>query len=208
MKTRLITAIFVILTGITLFAQENRSLLSIQTGESKLNLGGYISTNLKYSSWENKPAGFLDLKAAVTFNSKWAVGLSATGLYYDKKLSKIVNDGTYHIYAGYTGIFLERMFYVTDEMILSLGILTGQGEAYYKYDKEYRDGRPWYQEVIDKETFSVFEPSVEIQQNIGGNFYLGLSGSYRFSSPLKLTQTDEKALNTFGGGLSLKYGIF
>lgn len=207
MKTKLLIILSFFLS-LNAFAQNSNSLFTLKWGEDNYSIGGYIGTNLKYSTYESNPAGYVDFNAAFTINRKWAVGVSVTGLYYDKKLQKIVNDGTYHVYAGYTGIFIERMFSVSDNTIFSLSVLSGQGEAYYKYDREYREEHPWYQEIIDTETIYVIEPSVNIQHKISKNFYLGLTGSYRFTSPLRLTGTSDNSLKTFSGGLSIKYGVF
>ena len=209
MKTLQLLAALILL-NIALFAQsENpRSIWKIKWGESEYNIGGYIGMNTKYSQLKKESVGYLDLKAGVTINSKWTIGFAGTGLYYDKKLSKLVSDGTYHLYAGYAGLFVERMITLGEGFNLNLSLLSGQGEAYYQYDKDYRENRPWYQEVIDKETFHVFEPGIEIQKQIFDNWYIGLAGSYRFTSPLKLVGTDDDALSTFSGGLSIKYGIF
>lgn len=210
MKTRLVLFFVILLCSASLFAQETsrNSLWTVRLGDDEYRLGGFVGTNLKYSRLEDDPAGYLDLKAGITINSKWAVGLSATGLYYDKKLKKIVQDGTYHLYAGYAGLFVERMFSFTDDLKFSASVFTGQGEVYYMYDKEYRENRPWYQETIDRESIYVFEPGLELQHRISGNFFLGLSGSYRMTSPLNLVNTSDDVLRTFSAGISVKYGVF
>jgi hypothetical protein len=203
MKTRLLT-LALILLSFTSFAQQKDHLYSF--GDAKL--GAYFSATGKHTSFKSEPAGFLDLKLAVTLNSKWAFGISASGLYYDKQLSDLVSDGTYHAYAGYTSIFVERIFSVNEDFKVSLSIASGAGEAYYQYDKEYRKEKLWTEEIIDKTTFSVLEPGLEIQHRISGNFWIGLSGSYRSTSPVRLLDASENMLRKFSGGLTFKWGVF
>lgn len=207
---RLMVTLFVIMMSMASFAQNERTnaIWTTGSGDNELRIGGYAAINTKYSTFEGKTAGYADFKVAAVFNSKYSVGLSATGLYYDKKLRKVVSDGTYHIYAGYVGLFLERMFTISDDTRMSVSLFMGQGEVSYEYDKEYREQKPWYQEVIDREKIHVTEPSVEVMQRISGNFWLGLTGSYRMTSDLNLVGTPDDLLRTFSGGISFKYGVF
>lgn len=203
--------LFVLLLTSGLSAQDavqKDALWTITRGEHQYRIGAYAGINTKYSTYDSDPAGYLDLRAAVTLNGKYALGFSASGLYFDKKLRRVVNDGTYHIYAGYAGLFFARMFRVNEDMKLALSIFTGQGEAYYQYDKDYRENRPWYQEVIDRETFHVIEPGIEIEHRLKGNFWIGLTGSYRFTSPVELISTKDDLFQTFSYGISFKYGIY
>jgi hypothetical protein len=203
MKNGLLILAFFFLS-LNIFAQEKDYIY--QLGDVKL--GGYVGTSLKYTSFENKPAGFMDFKAAVTINSRWAVGVGVSGLYYDKSLSALVDDGTYHVYANYSSLFVERMIPLNDELILSLSITSGQGEVYYQYDRDFRGDKLWSEEIIDKTTFWVFEPGIELQYNVGGNFWLGMTGSYRSTSPIELLGASEDMLKQFNGGLTFKWGIF
>lgn len=206
---RLVMLVFALLLSINTFAQtEKDAFWTIRNEGNEYRIGGYIGAGARYSGLGVKSAGFLDIKAAVTLNGKYAIGVSASGLYYDKKLNELVSDGTYHLYAGYTGLFFERIISLSDNTKLSLSILSGAGEAYYQYDKDYRENRPWYQEVIDKEIFFVTEPGIELQQRISSHMFIGINGSYRFTSPLNLVNTDSKLLQSFTGGITFKYGIF
>jgi len=203
MKTRLLIIAVLFLT-INSFAQNKNYLFSI--GDTKL--GGYLGTSMKYTNILDKPAGFMDFKAAVTLNGNWAFGVSASGLYYDKKLNTLVSDGTYHLYAGYVSVFVERIFSINEDFKFSLSISSGQGEAYYQYDKEYHQDKIWSEEIIDKTTFYALEPAMEIQHRVSGNFWLGLTGTFRSTSPIKLLGADESMLRKFTGGLTFKWGVF
>jgi len=49
--------------------------------------------------------------------------------------------------------------------------------------------------MIDQETFAVFEPGIEFMTKIGNRWWFGINGSYRNTSPVKLTGTDDVLLN-------------
>ena len=205
MKTRLFLIIMLSLS-ITVFAQNEQKNYLFTVGKHKL--GGYVGTGGRISSVFSETAGFADVKVGIVFNGKWTVGLTGSALYYDKGLNDLVDDGTYHLNVGYTALFVERLFSLSDRFKLSVSIASGSGEAFYRYDKNYRKEKVWSEEYIDRTTFSMFEPALEIQYRIKGNFYLGLTGSYRNTSPLQLIGASESLLREFSGGVTLKYGIF
>ena len=199
-----LTLLISFLMTISLFAQnDDNYLLKIDDTE----IGGYIGLNTRYTNVDSKPAGFLDIKLAVVIDHNWAVGIIGSGLYYDRKLTKLVDDGTYHLNAAYGAIFVERIFNIGDGLRLSLGIATGSGTAFYKYDNEYEKEKVWTEEIIDLNTFAVFEPSIELQYQISDNWHLGIMTSYRNTSPLKLIGTDDNMLRNLAGGISVKWGI-
>jgi hypothetical protein len=194
------------LSTLAVFAQEDENYI-ISFHETKL--GAYLGIGGRYStSLDSDPAGFLDFRGAVVFNGSWAVGLTGSGLYYDKKLSRLVNDGTYHLHISYGAVFVEKIFSLNEDFKISLSIATGSGEAYYEYDKDYHKEKIWTEETIDKTTFAIFEPGIEIQHRISGNWWIGINGTYRNTSPLTLIGTDENLLRKFSGGLTFKWGIF
>ncbi|MDZ7764490.1 MAG: hypothetical protein U5K00_08695 [Melioribacteraceae bacterium] len=141
-------------------------------------------------------------------NEKWGVGFSFSALHYDRGMNKLVNDGAYHLNAGYAGIYVERIFSLSEDFRFSVSVTSGMGEAYYQYDKDYRKEKVWSEEIIDKTTFAIFEPSIEFNYNFAGNYWIGVMGTFRNTSPLKLIGADEKLFQKFTGGITLKYGLF
>ncbi len=203
MRTRtILIAILITLTSV--FAQNERDYLF---KISDVEIGGYLGFNGRVSSLDSKAVGFADFKAALTFDGGWAVGLMGSFLYHDRSEDQLVNDGTYRLNASYGSIFIEKMFFLSDDFILSLSIATGEGEAFYEYNKDYRKEKVWSEEIIDKTTFAMFEPAVEIQYNVGGNWWIGIMGAYRNTSPVEMIGTDENLLRNFSGGLSVKWGL-
>ena len=76
-------------------------------------MGGTISIGGRYTTLDSRTAGFLDVRAGITLDSTWVVGLGFSALYFDRALSALVPDGTYHLNAGYQGIYIERYFRFT-----------------------------------------------------------------------------------------------
>jgi hypothetical protein len=203
--------LIVLFLGIGVYGQEKTS-RKLFTYDG-IDFGGYLGLSTKYSALNadfdgyGNDAGFLELKAGFTLNGNWAVGISGSALYYDHKLNSLVNDGTYHLNAGYAGVFVEKIFTFNDDFKLSLSIFMGQGFAEYLYDKDYREAKVWYEEKIDRTTFAIQEPGLEIYHRIYGDWWLGLSGSVRNTSPVKMIDTPEDIFKDFSYGLSFKYGI-
>jgi len=210
MKTIILSA-FIVLVGLCAFAQDNNSKNYLFTlkGKNKIHeIGLYGGLSGTYSETLSKPSGWLGAKIGFVFNHKWAFGWAGNALSFDRRLDKNVTDGTYHLEAGYAGVFAEYLQPIGKNMKISFSVLSGAGLALYKYDKEYAETRPWFQEIIDQETFAVFEPGIELMTKIGSHWWLGLNGSYRNTSPVKLTGTDDMLFNKFNGGISIRYGIF
>jgi hypothetical protein len=206
MKTKLF--LILVFLSVNLFSQEKGNLFNLKIDDKEIGIKGCLGIAGKYSSFDSKPAGYMDFKASLIFDDKWGIGLAGSGLYYDKKLNKLVNDGTYHIYAGFGGLFVERIFHLNDYLMFNVGIISGYGEAYYKYDKEYLAKKVWYEEIIDQTTFFAIEPQIGFDFKLDKHLMMGITGSYCHTSPIKMIETDENMLNQFSGGISFKYVIF
>jgi len=172
------------------------------------NLGGTILVAGKYTTLNAQAAGFLEVRGGITLNDSWTFGLGGAGLYYDKKLSSLVSDGTYHLYAAYGGIYVERSFWISPNFKGSVSLLTGQGKIYYQYDNDYRKEKVWTEEIIDETTFAVLEPGVTLQYRVGENVWLGLTASYRSTSPIRLLNTSESLLRNGSAGLTFSWDVF
>lgn len=205
MKHICMIALFISLTATGLFGQEEPNYL-FQWGD--YNIGVYASLGTRISELDNNAVGWLDARAAIVIDGAWAIGIQGSGLYHDKKLDDLVADGTYHLSSGYTGIFIERMFPLGDDIRFSLSITSGAGVARYQYDKEYQKAKVWKDEIIDEVTFAVFEPGFEFQYRVGGNWWIGVNGSIRNTSPLRMIGTADGLLRKASAGLTVRWGIF
>lgn len=171
-------------------------------------LGGFLALSGLYHNLDGQNTGVLGARGGLVWNSRWGLGITGQALWYDKALSEIVSDGTYHLQAGMAGLYVSYMIPVREKWRINFMLASGTGMALYQYDKEFRDGRPWYEEIIDRETFSFFQPTVELKRHIGGRWWLGAEISYRTTSPVELENTPEDFLSGVNPGISITYGLF
>ncbi|MDO9510598.1 MAG: hypothetical protein Q7J34_02460 [Bacteroidales bacterium] len=211
MKAKVIMAgtILFLASILTSTAQDHKDYIwSYNGGKKEHTLGLYAGINSSYTRMMDKDAGWLGYRAGLVLDKRWVVGVGGDALWYDYALTELAENGTYHLQAGYQGIFVEYLQPIGSRVKIGFSILSGQGLVKYEYDKDFRKDKPWFEEIIDQSTFQVFEPGIEIQARIGGNWWLGLHGTYRNTSPVELLETSECVFRTLNGGITLKYGIF
>lgn len=212
MKTKsILSTCLALLLTTAAYSQENGTkdyLWSSHGKKGTRTFGLYGGLYGTYSTVAKKSAHWFSARLGVAINHRWGIGLSGSVLNYDYELNDIVVDGTYRLQAGSSGLFIERMFNITDWSKLNLSWTTGAGVVFYEYNKEYREERPWYEETIDTENFASNELGLELQFKTFGKWWVGFYGSYRFTSPIMLMGTEEHFLNNYSAGISLKYGLF
>jgi hypothetical protein len=172
------------------------------------DIGGYIGIDTRLTSINSLPAGLVDYRVAVVINNKWSFGYSSTGLWNDRHLSTLVNDGVYHLMSNYQGLFIERIFNLNENFRYSLLLLIGQGIVKYEYCRSTIANRKWYEEIIDQADFNLIGPAVEMDFNIYDNFWLGANLGYNITTTIRMMDTKSDLLNNVNGGLSFKYGVF
>ncbi len=171
-------------------------------------IGLYAGISGSYTEVMNKPAGWLGAKIGVVFDKRFTLGLAGNALWYDYALDDVVSDGTYHLESGYSGLYFEYLQPLGNRFKLGFSLLTGMGIAKYTYDKDYRYDKPWYQQTIDEQTYSVIEPGIEAMVRIAPKWWIGINGSYRTTSPVRLTGTASSLFNNFNGGIGIRFGAF
>lgn len=197
MKSRFILCLVMAALATGAQAIESPGLMS-----KKIN--GYVGLAGRASTILNDRAGYGDVRAALQLKNNWAVGLSASGLVYDKKLSTLVQDGTYRLNLAYSGVFVEKLFSLSRNVQLSLSLMTGLGVAQYLYDKEYRREKVWKEEIIDQTTFGVQELNLNVMHRLTGPWWIGMVASLRHSAPVEMIATPENLIKNGGMGFSLK----
>lgn len=209
-KVNIVSAILVI-SSLVLKAQENNYKDHIWSFEGKKHthtIGSYLSLSGSYSPLKNDDAYWLGGRIGVVFDKRWSIGVGGNVLDYDKHLDQLVNDGTYRLEAGYAGLFLEHIVPLKDWGKISFSNLSGLGITSLKYDKEYAESRPWYEETIDTENFSSNEFGLELQIRVYENWWLGAHANYRLTSPIELEGEDDFFLRDYSAGISITWGIF
>ena len=212
MKTKIwMTTVLTILLGLNAMTQEKarKNYLWSYEGKNKTHtLGMYGGLSGTYSTFSDQPAMWLNGKAGLVFDGRWAIGFAGSAINYDHELDELVDDGTYRLQAGYSGLFVEHIVPIKDWAKFSVSWTTGMGLAFYQYNREFRENRPWYNEYIDVERFAANEFGAEFMVRLAGNWWIGAKGSYRDTSPVKLEGVDEDAFEKLNAGITVRYGIF
>ncbi|MCG6188921.1 hypothetical protein [Maribellus maritimus] len=194
---------------LTSLAQEKKNYIWSYEGKKRTNtIGLYGGVSGTYSTVMDNSANWLGYKAGLVFNQHWGIGFAGSALNYDKNLDRLVANGTYRLEAGYSGLFLEYIVPLKDKAKLSFSWTTGMGLAQYVYNKEFKENKLWYEEIIDQERFAANELAAEFMFRLAGNWWLGVQGSYRDTSPVELNETADDIFEQFNVGISIKYGIF
>lgn len=203
---KLLFVLFIAVCGITSFGQEtkNRKLFTLDGND----IGGYIGVNGRFTNVNSLGAGLIDIRIAVVVNNDWAIGFNSSGLLNDRHLNTLVSDGIYHLMGSYKGIYLERIIAVNEDLRCSISLLVAQGTLKYEYCRSEIANRKWYEEVIDQNDFNLIEPTIEINYNAFDKFWVGANIGFNLTTPVRLMQTDGNILNTFNGGICIKYGLF
>ena len=204
MKSAILTIALFFLTIVS-FGQERENHF---TTWGDTEIGGYVGLSGRVTEIGDDVYPVLDAKAVIVLNGSWGLGVTGSAFDYDESLSELVDDGTYRLEAAYGGFFVEKIFSINENFKLALSIGTGYGTAQYRYEKDYRKEKRWTEEYIDVVQFAFFEPGIEIEHRIAGNFWIGATGSFRNTSPLELIGTDDQLLQSWNAGVSVKYGIF
>jgi hypothetical protein len=210
MKTLLISTV-ILFSGLAAMAQDapnNKPLFSFEGKKRTHHIGAMGELYSGFSDVMAKPATWYGAKVGFVVNQSWTIGVAGNVLNYDHTLAELVNDGEYRLEAGYQGMYVEWMKTFNNRFMVNLSLTTGMGLAKYQYTKDFAENRPWYEEIIDQEVFSVFEPGAAVMVRAGGRWWLGLNCTARNTSPIKLQGTSEKFLQSANVGLSVRYGIF
>lgn len=212
MNTKVIIAsTILVLSSVIVKAQEsdNKDHIWSFNGKKRTHtIGSYASLSGTYSPLKGDNAFWLGGRIGVVFDQRWTAGVGGNLLNYDKKLDELVTDGKYRLEAGYAGLFIEHLVPLKNWGKIGVSWLSGKGTATYRYDKDYAETRPWYEEIIDTEQFAANEFGVEFQVRVYRNWWLGAQANYRFTSPIELKGEDDFFLRDYSAGISVKWGIF
>lgn len=212
MKTKIVVlAMLIITSGIHATAQDKvqKNYIFSYEGKKKTHtIGAYAALSGTASEVSGKTALWAGAKLGVVLDHRYTLGVAAYGLSYDHSLTALVDDGKYHLEAGYTGLFFEYMQPLGKRFLLGFSVLTGQGTAKYTYDKDYRENKAWYEQTIDLQNFSVIEPGIEALIRVNPRWSFGINGSFRSTSPVRLKNTSTSILTNMNAGLSVRFGIY
>jgi hypothetical protein len=174
--------------------------------------------NFEYSKWsvgfdmnfgemEAKPSANLSLSGSMAITESILIGVKGTAVWYDHRLNKLDAERTYHVESGYAGATIEKLWSLFDNFRISLSAYVASGFLQYKYDSKYNAELTWTEEIIDKETFHVFEPGISFTYMLSRNVGLSANVNYRMTSEIKLIETEDNFMNQANFGLGIKYNF-
>ncbi|MCF8304736.1 MAG: hypothetical protein K9I94_15780 [Bacteroidales bacterium] len=210
MKTKsVITAMLLVVTMISAQAQKNEGDYILAFGKEKTHtLGLYGGLYGSYSEVQDLSSGYLGYRLGAVINEKWGFGFAGFGLSNDHTMRELVSDGTYHMQAGYAGMFVEYIQPIGRHVNASFSVISAAGLIKYQYDKAFAKEKVWHEDIIDQDTYGVFEPGIELQTRLSKNWWIGAYATYRTTSPIKMLNTEEDVLENYTAGISIKLGKF
>mgnify|MGYP006279875833 CR=1 FL=1 len=206
---------FLLLALVALIAMESEAQQNQETylhtwegRERTHTIGFYAGLYGSYAEICHEPSYWLGYRAGLVINSNWGFGLAGYAMNFDRKLTGLVTEGTYHLLGGYQGMYAEFIQPIGNRARVNFSLLYGRGIVYYQYDRDFREVHGLENGIIDKDHYMVLEPGIELQFRLAGKCWFGLHSSLRTTSPVKLIGVDSDFMEEFTTGISIKYGIF
>lgn len=200
---KLFVIIVMILSSKLLPAETTIENCSYNLADKKWSVG----LGSRFTEVNSLSAAFVGVSGSYNLSENFEIGVKAEGLYYDRKLNKLSNDKTYHLQSGHAGFFVEWHPFGKGDIHFSIPLFMGTGEVSYLYDKEYRKDLIWYEEIIDKTIYSIFQIGVQGEARVYKNWSVALDFGIRNTSPIEMLGTDKDLFNNYEGGLTIKYNF-
>lgn len=212
MKKHIILLVL-LLTGAAMSAQTGTETTGgdekIQTlfGENVHN-GGYGALMFNYSNINDEDAFLFGMRGGWLIDHRLTIGLSGYGFISDMQWDNQNDEPNNFLAGGYGGFLVEPILFPHKPVHLAFPILIGGGGMAMVKNHQTNDGwEDWWVDYAG--AFFVFEPGVELELNLVRNMRVGFAVTYRLTQDLKMGgDIDEKALNGFNFGLTLKFGEF
>jgi hypothetical protein len=174
--------------------------------------GGYGALSFSWTEIENKNAFLVGARGAWIIDHSFAIGLGGCGFINDIDhhdwMDNTWQDGFDNSLAGgYGGIYLEPIVGPRQPVHLSFPILIGAGGVARVANDDYWDNRLRYNRNHE-DAFFIVEPSVELEFNMTRFMRMAGTLSYRFTSDIKMENTDPELLRGLSAGLIFKFGKF
>lgn len=162
--------IIAVLAALTLVfvlkAQENQEFKTI-IGDKELNVSGFISPVMSFSSIDGNFAHFMGGGGGVMINGLF-IGGFGTGLTTTIPYKSIADN---NLSFGYGGFWLGYNFMRFNAIHPTAHVRLGWGE----YGQKHGEGS-----AFNQENCFVVEPTVEMEMNVFEFFKIGLGASYRY----------------------------
>jgi len=209
-----------LLSGIILFAQENKQTASgdeVKTlfgKNDKISHGWFVGPQTAYTQFDGRDVWMGGIAAGWIINHNFTIGLTGmgfvnrNGLWYDNVQDTL---GAY-LEGGYGGLLLEYTLFPKSPVHVTFPVLIGGGgismvsdDVFYTWDEDEWDDD---HKVLTDDAFFVVEPGVRVELNVVKFFRINAGVSYRYVPDLNLKNMDQNMLNNFTATVGLKFGKF
>ena len=174
--------------------------------------GGYGALSFSWTDIEQKNAFLIGARGSWIIDHSFAIGLGGCGFindidHYDWMDNGWQNEFNNSLAGGYGGIYLEPIIGPRLPVHLSFPILIGAGGIARVANEDYWNNR-WLYDNNHEDAFFIVEPAVELEFNMTRFMRMAGTFSYRFTSDIKMEDTDPELLRGFSAGLIFKFGKF
>ena len=180
-------------------------------GNRNVSHGGYGALTINYSQIDSRDAIVIGARGAWLIGHGFALGFAGSGFLNDYSWNPAIAGGrNVNLTGGYGGLLMEPIIFPRFPVHISIPVLIGAGGIAYTstfnpYPYDYENFELF---VEDATSYLVVEPGIEIEINVVRFFRLALGGYYRYTSSIRLYDTQEDVLNGWSAGITLKFGKF
>lgn len=177
-------------------------------GNNSGSVGGFGALTVNATSLNGEEALLTGFRAGVILDHGMAIGFGGHGLVTSVYKEHTSGEAKLQLEMGYGGLLFEPILAPKWPVHITLPVLIGAGGAVYTSSSDSADY--WYDdyEVEDVDAFFVLEPGVNVEFNITRFFRLDVGASYRYLRDIDLINTNNKDLNGWSGGFTMKFGKF
>ncbi len=172
--------------------------------------GGYGAFSVGYSQINSLNAITMGGRGAWIIGHSLALGFYGSGFATDFRVLTV--DRSYNLVGGHGGIFIEPILLPKFPVHLSFPVMAGVGGIAYTINRQPDFTGNFDGYVQSSTVFMLAEPGVELELNLTRWFRLAVGASYRFTSDVRLNNTDvtipSNVLKGISGGVTLKFGKF
>lgn len=204
---------FLIMTAMllvfSLTAEEKKNEYRQLIGQNRnISHGGYGALSLSYGKLDGKDALQAGARIGWIIDHRFAIGFAGKGFVNDMYLPGTDEISRRNLAGGYGGLFFEPIIAPFAPVHFAFPVMVGAGGiAHVNYSNWYFDDYA-DPEVYDADVFFVLEPGIEVEANILRFMRVALGVSYRYTSRVRLPQTQGNVLHGLNGGITLKFGKF
>lgn len=174
--------------------------------------GGYGALSFSWTEIEQKNAFLVGARGSWVIDHSFAIGLGGCGFINDLDHHDWLDNGwedefSNSLAGGYGGIYFEPIIAPRLPVHVSFPILVGAGGIARVANDDYWDHH-WLYDDNHEDAFFIVEPAVELEFNMTRFMRMAGTFSYRFTSNIKMENTDPELLEGFSAGLIFKFGKF